>query len=95
MPDSPIGWMNAPIHPALMVDAVNCNQLNLAICNQGLAGAYHTKIFVFEKSASLGRKNDRWFASIPIDLELHLLVQLVAPQIEVFNFHRRYSHTKM
>lgn len=74
MAASPIGRMGLPVCPGLAVDAVDGEELNFALFDQGPCGMDHSKIFKFEKTAAHRWKYQDWLPRMPVDLQRHFLI---------------------
>ena len=86
-----IGGVRIPVCPGLRIQAVYREYFDLAAFDQRMAGSDHAKIFKFVKSTGLGRENNHRLAIITIYFQLHLVSQIRAEPLMIFDLHNPLS----
>src|SRR5512136_794989 len=81
------GRRNAPIGPGLAVYAIDRIKTKNPLLNEMADGIDHSKVFKIVKSPGLGREDHHRLAGVAVDLELHILAEVVTPGAVIFDVH--------
>jgi hypothetical protein len=75
----------------LVVDAVDCEELDLPFIDEISHRLYHAEVFIFVKPSSLAWENDHGFTGMTVDLQFHILGKVFTPRFVVFDVHPAFS----
>ena len=82
-----VGGMGIPVRPALPVQAVDREDLDLARFDERGQHTDHPKIFKLMEAAGLRRKDQHRFSKIPIDFQFHVVSQAGTEPFVIFDLH--------
>src|ERR1700730_10994540 len=89
MPPDPRSGMHVFVAPALAVDAVHTEYLDLAAFQFSGQGTNHPGIFILKKTSHGGWKNQDRLTGVAVDKRLHVAAQFVTIFFPIFAVHVR------